>query len=239
MGKDLARNVMSNVVNLDNNGNVINGSGSFYETTYAKDGSVAIGAKSHSNDLFGTAIGTSAYVEDGAELGTAIGAGSRVGRQTMVDNVNVTFASDISTKGGVAIAAGAVAEGDFTTAIGTGSNALNKNATAVGYKSLATNLNSTAIGAESIAKGENSLSFGSKATSLANDVVALGTNSKVEDTGVSSIAFGTNTNVQGARSVALGSNIEKLTTTGSVILGDSSAEVVGNVGASHGVEKLL
>lgn len=236
VGKDLSRNTMTNVASLDNNGNVINGSGTFFETTYAKDGSVAIGAKSHSNELFGTAIGTSAYVEDGAELGTAIGAGSRVGRQTMVDNVNVTFASDISTKGGVAIAAGAVAEGDFTTAIGTGSNALNKNATAIGYKSLANNLNSTAVGAESTASGENSLSFGSKATSLANDAVAIGTNSKVENLGVSSIALGTNTNVQGTRSIALGANIEKLTTIGSVVLGDASTEVVGDVGASHGVK---
>lgn len=182
----------------------------FYETTYAKDGSVAIGQKSHANDLFSTAIGTASFVQAGANLGTAIGAGARVGNQTNQAGTTLGSNSIKSTKGGVAIAAGAVAEGDYTTAVGTGANALENNATAVGYKAFA---NQT-----------GSLAFGANARSQADDAVAIGTNANV--TGISSIAFGTNTNVTGTHSVALGSNITSLSTNGSVVLGDSSTEIL-------------
>ncbi|OOF37636.1 YadA-like family protein [Rodentibacter heidelbergensis] len=209
VGEDLAENIQKI------------GSEEFYETTYAKDGSVAIGQKAHANDLFSTAIGTAAYVQEGSELGTAIGTGARVGRQSTPSGATFGSTSAKSTKGGVAIAAGAVAEGDYTTAVGTGANALENNATAVGYKALA---NAT-----------NALAFGANAKSQAENAVAMGSNSNVTSTGESSIAFGTDTTVSGSKSVALGSNIQSLSTNGSVVLGDSSTEVVGTNGASHSV----
>ncbi|OOS22955.1 ESPR-type extended signal peptide-containing protein [Moraxella pluranimalium] len=199
----------------------------WYETTYAKDGSVAIGAKAHSNELFGTALGSAAYVQAGAELGTAIGAGARVGNQTTAAGANMTSTSITSTKGGVAIAAGSVAEGDFTTAVGTGSKALAVNATALGYKALANATNATAVGAAAIAAADNALAYGANATAYADNSVAIGTNATVTSTGTSSIAFGSNANVSGERSVALGNNITALSTNGSVVLGDSSVEVTG------------
>ncbi|UTO23040.1 YadA-like family protein [Moraxella sp. FZLJ2109] len=199
---------------------------SWYETTYAKEGSVAIGAKSHSNELFGTAIGTSAFVEAGAELGTAIGTGARVGNQTTPSGAGMSSTSLVSTKGGVAIAAGAVAEGDYTTAVGTGANALAVNATALGYKALANATNATAVGAAAIATADNALAYGANASAFAQDSVSIGTNSKVADTGISSIAFGSDTSVTGERSVALGNAIDSLSTDGSVVLGDRSTEVV-------------
>lgn len=212
---------------------------SWYETTYAKEGSVAIGAKSHSNELFGTAIGTSAFVEAGADLGTAIGTGARVGNQTTPSGAGMSSTSLVSTKGGVAIAAGSVAEGDYTTAVGTGSNALDVNATALGYKALANATNATAVGSAAIAAADNALAYGANATAYAENSVAIGTNATVTDTGVSSIAFGSNANVSGERSVALGNNITALSTNGSVVLGDSSVEVTGagkDKGAPNAVE---
>ncbi|OOF49540.1 hypothetical protein BKK52_03230 [Rodentibacter trehalosifermentans] len=219
VGDDLAPNTLkTNEIDYDGKSKK-----DFYETTYAKSGSVVIGQKAHSNSLFGTALGTSSFVEDGAELGTAIGTGARVGKQSPTDINSATFSSTSlkSTKGGVAIAAGAVAEGDFTTAVGTGAQALEMNATAVGYKAFA---NQT-----------NALAFGANAKSQAVDAVAMGSNAEVTSTGNSSIAFGTGTTVSGEKSVALGSNITSLSTEGSVVLGDSSTEVVGSTGASHEV----
>ena len=215
------------VVGSDIAGNTENINGSWYETTYAKDGSVAIGLKAHSNELFGTAIGSAAFVQAGADLGTAIGAGARVGNQTKAAGDSLSSTSITSTKGGVAVAAGAVAEGDFTTAVGTGSNALAVNATALGYKALANKTNATAVGAAAIAAADNALAYGANATSYGENAVAIGTNATVTSTGVSSVAFGSNTNVSGARSVALGNNITNLTTAGSVVLGDSSVQVTG------------
>ncbi len=220
--------------------------GGFYETTYAKEGSVAIGQKAHSNTIFGTAIGTSAFVEAGADLGTAIGTGARVGKQD-VDTTTYSSTSATSTKGGAAIAAGAVAEGDFTTAVGTGSNALNTNATAIGYKAFANGTNATAVGASAKATAPDALAYGAGAKAQAANSVAIGTNASTTTAGESSVAFGTDTNVSGVKSVALGSNIKSLTTNGSVVLGDSSTEVLTNAdgsikandkgikGASHGV----
>ena len=209
----------------------------FYETTYAKDGSVAIGAKAHSNELLGTALGTAAFVQAGAELGTAIGAGARVGNQTTPTGDALTSTSITSTKGGVAIAAGAVAESDYTTAVGTGSNALAVNATALGYKAKANATNATAVGSVAIAAADNALAYGANATAYAGNSVAIGTNATVTSTGVSSIAFGSNANVSGERSVALGNNITALSTNGSVVLGDSSVEVTGaGAGAPNAVE---
>ncbi|QBQ62958.1 hypothetical protein EXH44_01300 [Actinobacillus indolicus] len=213
-----------NGIDLDGDGRMT--AADWWETTYAKDGSVAIGQKAHSNELFGTAIGTSAFVEAGAELGTAIGTGARVGNQTVSTAGAMTAKSEKSTKGGVAIAAGAVAEGDFTTAVGTGANALEVNATALGYKALANATNATAVGAAAIAAADNALAYGANATAYAANSVAIGTNATVTSTGESSIAFGSNTNVSGERSVALGNNITALSTNGSVVLGDSSTEVV-------------
>ncbi|OOF44738.1 hypothetical protein BKK51_08400 [Rodentibacter trehalosifermentans] len=211
VGEDLEPNTIK-TNDRDAQGNIKE----FYETTYAKSGSVVIGQKSHSNELFGTAIGTAAFVQAGAELGTAIGTGARVGNQTNTDINGATFSSTSqkSTKGGVAIAAGSVAEGDYTTAVGTGAKALEMNATAVGYKALA---NAT-----------NALAFGANAESNATDAVAMGSNAKVTSTGESSIAFGTGTTVSGMKSVALGSNIQSLRTDGSVVLGDSSTDVYTN-----------
>lgn len=220
-GADLASNILP---------------GGFYETTYAKDGSVAIGQKAHSNELFGTAIGTSAFVEAGAELGTAIGAGARVGKQTLVTgNEDVASTADFTTKGGVAIAAGAVAERDYTTAIGTGSKANQTSATAMGYQALASGVNATAVGAKAVAAAADALAYGGNATAYATNSVAVGTNSTVTATGDSSIAFGTDTSVSGIKTVALGSNIKNVSTDGSVVLGDSSTAVVGTTGASHKV----
>ncbi|WP_303819695.1 ESPR-type extended signal peptide-containing protein, partial [Actinobacillus minor] len=214
------------------------GGSSWYETTYAKDGSVAIGAKAHSNELFGTAIGTAAFVEAGAELGTAIGTGARVGKQTLQADSALSSTANFTTKGGVAIAAGAVAERDYTTAVGTGAKAIALNATALGYQALANGNNSTAVGAKAIASATDALAYGANATSYAANGVAIGTNSTVTTTGRSSIAFGTDTSVSGVESVALGSNIKSLSTNGSVVLGDHSSEVTTNatgdvVGASH------
>ncbi|MGV3059990.1 YadA-like family protein [[Pasteurella] aerogenes] len=213
-----------------------NQNGPWYETTYAKDGSVAIGQKAHSNELFGTAIGTSAFVEAGAQLGTAIGTGARVGAQTLATDANLTAKANFTTKGGVAIAAGAVAERDYTTAIGTGSKAIAVNATAIGYNALANGNNSTAVGAKAIASAADALAYGGNATSYATNAVAVGTNSTVVAGADSSIAFGTDTSVSGVKTVALGSNIKNVSTAGSVVLGDSSTGVTGaGAGAPHGV----
>ena len=238
VGKALADNNINDPSGkLDRNNNPVK----WYETTYAKDGSVAIGQKAHSNELFGTAIGTSAFVEAGAQLGTAIGTGARVGKQKLQDSSNVTYVYDFTTKGGVAIAAGAVAEQDYTTAVGTGANALAQNATALGYKAFANGTNATAVGAQAKATAADALAYGGNATAYAANAVAVGTNSTVTAAGRSSIAFGTDTTVSGIESVALGSNIKSLSTKGSVVLGDHSSEVTtdanGNVvGASHKVE---
>ncbi|MGQ9445812.1 YadA-like family protein [[Pasteurella] aerogenes] len=213
-----------------------NQNGPWYETTYAKDGSVAIGQKAHSNELFGTAIGTSAFVEAGAQLGTAIGTGARVGAQTLATDANLTAKDNFTTKGGVAIAAGAVAERDYTTAIGTGSKAIAVNATAIGYNALANGNNSTAVGAKAIASAADALAYGGNATSYATNAVAVGTNSTVVAGADSSIAFGTDTSVSGVKTVALGSNIKNVSTAGSVVLGDGSTGVTGaGAGAPHGV----
>ncbi|USZ14040.1 YadA-like family protein [Moraxella sp. FZFQ2102] len=183
------------------------------ETTYAKDGSTAIGIKSYSNSSLGTALGTAAMVNANSTLGTAIGSGARVG---VLDGTTPTMS-------GVAIGAGAVAETNNTTAVGTASKANALNATAVGYKALA--------------NGTDALSYGANATTYAANSVAIGTNATVTSTGTSSIAFGTDTNVSGERSVALGNNITALSTNGSVVLGDSSVEVTGaGAGAPNAVE---
>ena len=202
--------------------------GNDYETTYSKDGSVAVGVKSYANSSLATALGTQAKVNANSTLGTAIGSGARVG---YVDGVSTN-----STIAGVAIGSGSIAENNFTTAVGTGSNALAVNATALGYKAKANATNATAVGSAAIAAAADALAFGANATSYAANGVAIGTNSTVTTTGESSIAFGTDTNVSGVKSVALGSNIKKLSTEGSVVLGDSSTEVTGaGAGAPHGV----
>ena len=224
-GADLARNNTT-------------ASPAWYETTYAKDGSVAIGQKAHANELFSTAIGTSSFVEAGGQLGTAIGTGARVGAQTLNSDANLTATANFTTKGGVAIAAGAVAERDYTTAIGTGSKANQTSATAMGYRALATGVNATAVGAKAVASAADALAYGGNATSYATNAVAVGTNSTVVAGADSSIAFGTDTSVSGVKTVALGSNIKNVSTAGSVVLGDSSSGVVGTTGASHAVGKV-
>ncbi|MCQ9328503.1 YadA-like family protein [Pelistega suis] len=211
----------------------------WFETTYAKDGSVAIGAKAHSNALYGTALGTAAYVQADADLGTAIGTGARVGSQTQTVDANLTVTADFTTKGGVAIAAGSVAERDYTTAVGTGSKANQTSATAMGYQALASGVNATAVGAKAVATAADALAYGGNATSYAANAVAVGTNSTVTATGESSVAFGTDTSVSGTKTVALGSNIKNVSTSGSVVLGDSSTAVTGaGAGAPHAVGKV-
>ncbi|MGV3059629.1 ESPR-type extended signal peptide-containing protein, partial [[Pasteurella] aerogenes] len=248
---DTTRNTYKDIVGTDlaeNNLPMPGTTTRWYETTYAKDGSVAIGAKAHSNALFGTALGTSAFVQAGAELGTAIGTGARVGAQSIPSGDAMTSTANFTTKGGVAIAAGAVAERDFTTAVGTGANALNTRATALGYKALANGTNATAVGANAQATATDALAYGANAKSFASDGVAIGTNSTVTATGNSSVAFGTDTSVSGKKTVALGSNIKNVSTDGSVVLGDASTGVLTNTdgtikvdpqtdlpGASHGV----
>lgn len=198
-----------------------------YPTTRAQDGSVAIGQKAYSDTSLGTAIGLSAAVNKNSELGTAIGAGAKVG-----DGVT-------PTQGGVAIAAGSFAKGNHTTAVGTGSKALAVEATAVGYKAQATGVNSLAVGSDARATAGNALAYGYQAYATQSDAVAIGTRSNA--LAANAIAFGTDTNVTGQRSVALGSDIKALSTTGSVVLGDASTQVLTNAdgtlisGASHGV----
>ncbi|NOL51165.1 YadA-like family protein [Pelistega suis] len=232
----------------------------FYETTYAKSGSVAIGLKTFSNEVMGTALGLAAQVQEGAELGTAIGAGARVGNQTSAAGANMTSTSQKSTKGGVAIAAGSVAEGDYTTAIGTSAKALENNSTAISYKALANNTNATAIGALSQATGVDALAIGSGAIASGKESISIGKGNNVSGshsgaigdpsyiTGSGSYSFGNNNTITTDNTFVFGSGINRntdLTTNGtlgtvanSVYLGNESEVTGGASSVSGGVGTL-
>lgn len=232
----------------------------FYETTYAKSGSVAIGLKTFSNEVMGTALGLAAQVQEGAELGTAIGAGARVGNQTSATGANMTSTSQKSTKGGVAIAAGSVAEGDYTTAIGTSAKALENNSTAISYKALANNTNATAIGALSQATGVDALAIGSGAIASGKESISIGKGNNVSGshsgaigdpsyiTGSGSYSFGNNNTITTDNTFVFGSGINRntdLTTNGtlgtvanSVYLGNESEVTGGASSVSGGVGTL-
>ncbi|WP_251424854.1 YadA-like family protein [Veillonella agrestimuris] len=127
--------------------------GSAYPTTSAMKGSVAIGEKTYSRTLMGTAIGLTAAVNENAELGTALGVAARVGNQD----------SKVASQGATAIGAGAVVEGNYSTAIGTGTQVIAVDATSIGYKNKVTGNNSVSIGDNQTVSTSNSVVLGSGA----------------------------------------------------------------------------
>ncbi|WP_251423456.1 YadA-like family protein [Veillonella agrestimuris] len=163
-GVDLATNIQADGV---------------YPTTSAMKGSVAIGQKATSRTLMGTALGTTASVFEGGTLGTAIGTGARVG---------ATDGSG-SAQGGLAAGAGAVVEGDYSTALGNRSSATGTESASVGYKNTVAGNSSVALGSNINVTTDNSVVLGANSDGSANATTE--TEGKITTTNGNEVVFGT------------------------------------------------
>ena len=160
---------------------------------------VSIGGTEGNRILSGVADGVAA--NDAATVGQLQGV---MGNISSRDDTGLGVAK-ATGKNGLAVGAGSVASGDFSTANGAGAQA--------------TAANSSASGSGAKATAENSSAFGQGATASGASALAVGQGSSA--TGSQTVALGTGSHASGAQSVALGN--------GSVADRDNSVSV-GSVG---------
>ncbi|MDG6408824.1 hypothetical protein QAY93_10315, partial [Glaesserella parasuis] len=158
--------------------------------------------------IFFSSVGSAAYLQDGANEGSNIGADDgtigigqesrasygavAIGQKAKAEarhNIAIGYGADSGTQGN------SLAIGYRTTVSGTGAIALGKEANS-------TNSQTIAIGSDSKASGDESIALGGQANSTNNQTIAIGSQSKAS--GEQSIVLGTGANVTGTQTIVIG-----------------------------------
>ncbi|QIP94551.1 YadA family autotransporter adhesin [Serratia fonticola] len=193
---------LTNIVNNATENNLVKQNGN------SEDNSISIGAGRGGRSISVTGNEgdrTLSGVADGVEENDVATVGQLqgvVGNISSRDDTGLGVAK-ATGKDGLAVGAGAVASGDFSTSSGAGAQATGANSSASGSGAKATAANATALGQGSTASGTSTLAGGQGSSATGTQTVALGAGSNAS--GLNSVALGYGSVAERDNSVSVGS----------------------------------